>query len=173
MVLDHAAVQIGVSVIHRAEPLTQKTFEPFGEVIEHRGEERRHYLEMNFARPGDRLRHAIWVSKLNVSRALPLNISKLERHPFSDQAFIPLSGQPFLVVTCPDDEDGSPDLQRCRAFVGTATQGVIYRRNVWHSGLEVLGTPAEFVVVMALSDDQPNDIFIQLPRPIQIDPGGP
>lgn len=152
----------------RAQPLSHEAFAPFGEVIEHRGDERRHNLEMDFAAAREGMRHAIWVSKLRVSRCLPVTISTLERHPHSDQAFIPLSGQPFLVVTCPDLADGAPDLSGCRAFVGAPTQGVIYRRNVWHAGLEVFDTPAEFVVVMALANDAANDVFVELAQPIEI-----
>ena len=59
---------------------------------------------------------------------------------------------------------------QARAFIADRGQGVIYRRNVWHAGLRVLAAPAEFVVVMALSDKD-DDVLLDLETELLIEGG--
>jgi ureidoglycolate lyase len=151
-----------------ARPLTAAAFAPFGKVIEHGGVERRNMIERDFCQPSGDLQLAMWVSRLTEVCTFPLVINQLERHPHSHQAFIPLLGQPYLVVCCPDLADGSPDLTGVCAFVASAHQGVIYHRNVWHAGLQVLDAPAEFTVVMAMSGEQ-DDVLLDLATDVRID----
>ena len=152
------------------ESLTAEAFQPFGKVLEHSGAGRRHMIESNFSQKEEDLRQAIWVSRLPDAAQFPLVIDQLERHPHSHQAFIPLLEKPFLVVCCPDLPDGAPDLAKTRAFIADRGQGVIYRRNVWHAGLRVLAAPAEFVVVMALSDKD-DDVLLDLETELLIEGG--
>ncbi|HEY5558274.1 MAG TPA: ureidoglycolate lyase [Steroidobacteraceae bacterium] len=77
--------------------------------------------------------------------ALPLTIRMLERHPHSSQLFMPLSGEPFLVVVAPAGED--PEAATVRAFVTDGRQGVNYRRGTWHHPLIALRDPSEFLVI--------------------------
>lgn len=148
-------------------PLTAEAFEPFGTVIEHCGDERRHMVERNFHDSEQGLRQALWVSRFTNSSHLPIVIDQLERHPHSNQAFIPLRGKPYLVVCCADRADGSPDLISARAFVANPHQGVVYSCNVWHAGLQVLDAPAEFAVVMAMTEGC-DDIILNLETPLHI-----
>ncbi|MDN5597945.1 MAG: ureidoglycolate lyase, partial [Pseudomonas sp.] len=88
------------------EPLTKEAFAPFGDVIETDGSDhfminngstmRFHKLAtVDTAKPED---HAI----ISIFRAdaqdMPLTVCMLERHPLGSQAFIPLLGNPFLIV---------------------------------------------------------------------------
>lgn len=115
------------------------------------------------------MQHALWVSRLETGTSLPTIVAELERHPHSDQAFIPLRGQPYLVVACQSEGNGSPDLASARAFIARANQGVIYRCNTWHSSLTVLAQPAEFVVVMGRTgNDADDDVFCALDEPLTI-----
>ena len=75
---------------------------------------------------------------------LPLTLRMVERHPLGSQAFYPLSGNPFLVIVC-DDENGTP--VNPRAFVTAPGQGVNIRRGVWHGVLTPLGEQSDFIVV--------------------------
>jgi ureidoglycolate lyase len=154
------------------QPLNQADFAAFGDVIEHQGDQRRHALSINFACEHDDMRRAFWVSKLSEATTLPAQITQLERHPFSDQAFVPLRETRFLVVTCPDDENGAPELSKLNAFLTAPGQGVIYRRNVWHAPMAALTAPTEFFVTMGMTDKAANDEFVDLPTPLNIDLGG-
>ena len=69
-----------------------------------------------------------------------LEVTALERHPYTNQAFIPLGkqkGSHYLVVVAKNAEDGSPDLRSVRAFLADAQQGIMYGTAVWRksSGL--------------------------------------
>ena len=70
----------------------------------------------------------------------PLKV--LERHPFTNQAFIPMGrgngdealGDPsdkYLVVVAKNGSDDKPDIQTLRGFVATAAQGIVYEAGIW------------------------------------------
>ena len=131
-------------------PLTAPAFAPYGEVIEARGNPdmvvnrgrcgRYHDLAaLDFG--GGRAAVSVFVSR---GRALPLALDWMERHPLGSQAFLPLSGDPFLVVAAPD-AGGAPG--RPEAFLTAPGQGINYRRGVWHGVLTPLGRAARFAVV--------------------------
>ena len=89
---------------------------------------------------------------------LPLTICMLERHPHSSQLFMPLSGEPFLVVVAPAGAD--PDVPSVRAFVTDGRQGVNYRRGTWHHPMIALGDPSEFLVIDRAGRGRNCDEFI-------------
>ena len=131
-------------------PLTAPAFAPYGEVIEARGLPdmvvnrgrcgRYHDLAaLDFG--GGRAAVSIFVSRCCL---LPHALDMMERHPLGSQAFLPLSGDPFLVAVA-RDAGGAPG--RPEAFLTAPGQGVNYRRGVWHGVLAPLGRPARFAVV--------------------------
>lgn len=148
--------------------LNQADFSDFGDVIEHRGDQRRRALSIDFTHDHGDMRRAFWVSKVVEATGLPAQVRFLERHPFSDQAFVPLRDTRFLVVICPSHSDGSPNLDQIHAYEAGPGQGVIYRRNVWHAPLSALTAPAEFFVTMGITDKAANDEFYELPTPVAI-----
>lgn len=107
-----------------------------------------------------------------------IEIGVLERHPFTTQTFVPLSGADgrpaqYLVVVAPSfapsaadeglpvperDEDdglpgrGLPDVSRLRAFVATGGQAVTYAPGTWHAPMVALVKPnaaVDFAVFQA------------------------
>jgi ureidoglycolate hydrolase len=62
------------------------------------------------------------------------SIQRVERHPLSVQAFIPLGGQPLVVLVAPA---GAPPAHpdQLTAFRIPAGHGVAYRTGIWHAGL--------------------------------------
>lgn len=81
--------------------------------------------------------------------ALPHALDLMERHPLGSQAFIPMSGSPFLVIVA-SDVDGVPDTPR--AFLTEPEQGVNIHRGVWHGVLTPLGDAALFTVIDWIGD---------------------
>jgi ureidoglycolate lyase len=141
-----------MSRIITARALTREAFAQFGDVIEAEGAEhfpindamcqRYHDLaRVEAAGPNARV-------LINIFRGqpypFPLKLASVERHPFGSQAFMPLSPRPFLVVVCPDGEDG-PGTPH--AFVTRPGQGVNYPRNLWHAVLTPIGAAQDFLVV--------------------------
>lgn len=135
-----------------AQPLTREAFAPFGDVIETEGADSFLINEGNCRRFHDLARVEAGGEGarvlINIFRgqpyAMPLALGMVERHPLGSQAFMPLSGRPFLVAVCPDI-DGAPG--EPRAFITTPGQGVNYARNVWHAVLTPIGQEQDFLVV--------------------------
>ncbi|KAK7053451.1 Allantoicase [Paramarasmius palmivorus] len=103
---------------------------------------------------------------LSVYRCQPLQglsadgtckLEVLERHPFTNQAFIPMGGGPgeglqepgqrYLVVVAKNGEDDKPDLRTLRAFVASTAQGIVYDTAVWHQPMTVLEKALDFTCV--------------------------
>jgi ureidoglycolate lyase len=132
------------------EPLTADAFAPFGDVIE--ASDRAEAMAINYG----------WTTRFNDladvvvgdgraiisifrSRPLtPLVLKVFERHPLGSQAFVPLSGRPYLVAVAPPGEfDGA----RVRLFRAGPSQGVNYARGAWHHFLLALEEESDFLVV--------------------------
>ena len=96
------------------QPLTVEAFAPFGEVIEVSGAPDKIINQGLCGRYHDRAaldfgpqgRAGISVFDAR-ARALPYELEMMERHPEGSQAFIPMHGNPFLVIVAAD-EAGRP-----------------------------------------------------------------
>ncbi len=141
----------------RTEPLTAEAFAPFGEVLEARGDPDRIINQGMCGRHHDRARldfadgHA-GISVFDaVPRDLPYRLDMVERHPAGSQAFVPMHGNPWLVIVAPDNA-GIPGIPR--AFVAEPGQGVNYRRGTWHGVLTPLVAPGLFSVIDRIGDGE-------------------
>jgi len=149
------------------EPLTAERFAPFGDVLDASGPPdkiinaglcgRFHdRAKLDF---GDGGRAGISIFQAQ-ARSLPYTLDLLERHPDGSQAFLPLSGAPFLVIVAPDlgDRPGIP----C-AFLTAPYQGVNFHRGTWHGVLTPLTEPGLFAVIDRIGnstnlDEHPIDL---------------
>lgn len=149
------------------EPLTREAFAPFGEVIEasdavHHftinagNTERYHDLAEIDAGPDGKVIVSIFRGQ---PRALPFPVEMMERHPLASQAFVPMSGRPYLVVVAPAGE--APKVDDLRVFLARGDQGVNYATGVWHHPLLALEEVCDFLVVDR-SGNGPNCDEIQL-----------
>ena len=155
-----------------ATPLAAQGFAPFGDVIEalgdssdaNQGRAQRFDAPIDMARADApdanglagaaaatthaaaqtmRLHTAIYRIRQS---ALPFALKLMERHPLSQQLFFPNSGARFLVCACPALSSGEPDLNGLRAFIGQRTQGIVWRRGVWHSPFAALDADGDFLM---------------------------
>ena len=108
----------------RAEPLSRKAFEPFGQVIDEG--------DMQMELRGEEVFH---LNVLSYDRR-PLVCDHLNRHHRATQALVALGGKPTLLVVAPPEPDfASPgDLETVRAFVCDGWAGVNLALHVWHWG---------------------------------------
>ncbi|BAK75110.1 ureidoglycolate hydrolase [Pseudogulbenkiania sp. NH8B] len=137
----------------KVEPLSREAFAPFGDVIE-ASEAVRHfpinggnterYHDLASVEPGPEGRAIVSIFR-GQPRALPFRVEMMERHPLGSQAFIPLSGRPYLVVVAP--AGAPPAAADLRVFLARADQGVNYRTGVWHHPLLALDAVCDFLVV--------------------------
>lgn len=136
-----------------AQPLTAQAFAPYGEVIEVR-ENVKHYpinyghteryhdlATIDVSTEGGKAIVSLFRSQ---PLALPIAIRLLERHPLGSQAFMPLSGHPYLVVVA---QAGEFALDTLRAFIAAPTQGVNYHRGTWHHFCLALAASSDFLVI--------------------------
>lgn len=135
-------------------PLTAEAFAAFGDVIE-AGENAKTVFGINdsytqrfhdlaaidVAEQGGRPLVSIFRSQ---PLPLPLRLEKLERHPLASQAFMPLSGEPYLVVVAPAGELNPATIV---AFLAQPNQGVNYHRGTWHHFCLALHKPCDFLVI--------------------------
>lgn len=157
----------------RPEPLTAEAFAPFGDVVAHAAATRRHAFPGALDHLPEAAEPAFWVSRIETPVAWPLAVAMLERHPFTAQTFLPLYGGRYLAIAAGADEAGAPDLATLRAFVAGPHQGITYRRDVWHHGMAILDGPAQFAVLMHRTGREDDDVFLDLDRPVRIEPPRP
>ncbi|KAF9469927.1 allantoicase [Collybia nuda] len=161
-------------------PLTPEAFAPFGQVIQaysdHAAAPRG--IKITPANGGSAskfhkisLLESSYVSSagatpgISVYRCQPegsvkngcLELKVLERHPFTNQAFIPMGagygeglkdpGQQYLVVVAHNGLNGRPNINTVRAFIASAAQGIVYNTAIWHQPMTVLGEAMDFACV--------------------------
>ena len=159
------------------KPLTKDAFAPFGDVIETEGSD--HFLINNGSTR--RYHDLAKVELLNDGHALinifqatpleyPLSVKMVERHPFGSQAFIPLSGRPYLVLVAKAGE--SVEASDLMAFIASPRQGVNYHAGTWHHPVLALEAVSDFLVVDRGGEghncdeiffDEASDIILNIP----------
>jgi len=133
----------------RSQPLTAMAFEPFGDVIEACGasESINHGYTQKFANlavieaAAGRVMTHLYRS---TPPAYPFALRVMENHPLGSQMFVPLSGNPYLVVVAPK---GPFDPNAIRAFAAHPTQGVNLAPGTWHHFNLALRGVSDFLVV--------------------------
>jgi len=140
-----------MSRILRPRPLTREAFQRYGDVIETRASDGPREINQGYGlrfddladlQAGDgRVVVSIFRSR---PPTLPFAIRTMECHPLGSQAFVPLSGRPYLVVVA---LAGPFDLGAVEAFVASARQGVNFHPGVWHHFNLALGEESEFLVI--------------------------
>jgi ureidoglycolate lyase len=138
--------------ILKPRPLTREAFAPFGDVIAAAGvaprsinfgaTERYHDLAgIDCTDEGGRTIVSLFHS---TPREFPWTLRVVENHPLSSQAFVPLSGRPYLVVVAPK---GPFDPDKVEAFLAGGNQGVNYAKGTWHHFVLSLGAASDFLVI--------------------------
>jgi allantoicase len=162
-----------------AQPLTSEAYAPFGDVIHPGGAKYMTYAnqgtaekyhkvgEVNNLFPKGNGKMNFCIFHCRPTNELPFTVKLLERHPYSTQAFIPMTdGQvrAYLVIVALNGADDKPDMSTLKAFVAKSTQGISYRQGVWHHPMVVLEHEADFAVVVhesGVPEDDCNEVDVQ------------
>ncbi|KKD00860.1 ureidoglycolate lyase [Photobacterium sp. WH77] len=135
------------------EPLTREAFAPFGDVIDkevsdyfmiNNGSTRRYHAMANVDVQEEGGSAIISIFEAQ-PLSYPLQIAMMERHPLGSQAFIPLLGNPYLILVAPAGD--TPDPAQLKAFYSNGRQGVNYGKGVWHHPVLALRKDDQFLVV--------------------------
>ena len=137
----------------KPDPLSRTAFAPYGDVIEVSDDNERIAINYGLTERHHKLA-APDVAEgkgwpmISIFRSqpiqLPFKIQVMERHPLGSQAFMPLSGNRYLVVVAPA---GDLDVTLLRAFVAEPNQGVNYHKGTWHHYCLALQERSDFLVV--------------------------
>ena len=151
------------------ESLTAAAFAAFGQVIERPADFGRVYFSDALASGRAGAKASLSLTRSRPLAASRLEATRMERHEFSSQSFVPLDVSRYLVIVAPHVAGGWPDSGQLRAFLARGDQGVTYGMNVWHHPLTVLDRPAQFAVFMWLDGGRGDEEFVDLPAPIAVD----
>jgi len=151
-------------VVIKAQHISEINFTPFGQILGRNTGEKIIQPEKGIiVTPG--------VGQLEIEKGelelIFLNVLQrgfivegLERHLFTSQAFIPLSGCCGLFLLAPpedlDNEDALPDLGKATAVIFDGTKGVNLKRGTWHSAPFALSEASNYIMVSrrgTLKDD--------------------
>ena len=136
------------------EPLTEEAFSPYGQVIPlgplGRAHSTRYAADVANKRPNAKLNVSI---SQQIPTPLPLTVKAMEKHPHSAQTFVPTEAERYLVLVCPEDDNGDPNISQLKAFAADGSQGINYNPDTWHHPFTVLDKPAECVVLRYDMDD--------------------
>ena len=155
------------SVMLTPEALSAEAFAPFGQVIEAsdavrhftiNGGNTERYHDLAEIEPGPDGKAILSIFR-GQPRTLPFVVEMMERHPLGSQAFVPLSGKPYLVVVAPAGDP--PGVDALRVFMARGDQGVNYAPGVWHHPLLALDSVCDFLV-LDRSGSAPNCDEVQL-----------
>lgn len=161
------------SHVLRPQPLAADTFAPFGQVIQAGADSPRRSINAGFAlrfhdlarldtaREGGRAQVNIFRS---IARALPLQLSEVERHRLGSQLFMPLSPLSFLVVVAAAGP--VPQVNALQCFLGGPGQGVNLDPGVWHHPLLAL-QDGDFLVIDRGGEGVPEDCDV---HPLAVEP---
>lgn len=147
----------------KIEPLQEKTFSSFGEIIAcpakggyptNDGTAIR-YDEVAKLDLTD-LKGTPLLSLFRVTPiSFPFQVTKLERHPHSSQAFLSLNDKPFLSIVAPP---GELKIEHIKVFYIPAGKGVNYRRGTWHHQVIALNEETFFLVIGRKGEDKNCDV---------------
>ena len=152
----------------QAVPLTPDKFGSFGQVLmaeKNAPEFKPWAVKIDNTRP-DALGNVTYMS-LEPAH-YPVEITKLEKHPFSHQLFVPLMNTIHLVVVCRSMPDGNPDVASAIAFHATEGQSVNYNANVWHAPRMVLRKPGSFIMIRWDTRTEDDTRLLSLPQPLVV-----
>lgn len=153
-------IVVAKMILH-AKPITQKAFEPFGDVIEVSDNAEKISINYGLTERYHALTNLDVIEEagkgiISIFRSSPkacceindkkglLTIDCMERHPLSSQAFYPLSANAYLVVVAPK---GEFDVAKLQVFLAKGNQGINYHKGTWHHYSLALGKTSDFLVV--------------------------
>lgn len=146
-----------------AEPLTSEAYAPYGQVIHtgftefvtsaNQGTAEKHHgvaqVQNNFPNGAGKINMCVFHCR--PTNELPFTVKLLERHPYSSQAFIPMTDgktRGYLVIVALNGKDDKPDMSTLKAFIATTKQGINYGPGVWHHPMVVLEHEADFACIV-------------------------
>ncbi len=141
----------------KVEPMTEESFEPFGELVDprERPANRRIIAPLEFHAEGRTTLSSIW------QPCEGHTFWEMERHFGVTQTFFQLSGSPTIVAAAaPTDEDpmAIPEPEQMRAFLIDPSKGYSFKVGAWHSLKRFVLAPPGATLAVINSDPNPSQV---------------
>lgn len=148
-----------------ARDLDEAAFGRYGTVLRRPTSAGRTVLDevLGCVHPDGRMRAS--VSRLEPDE-LPLSLPRMERHPFSMQLFVPVTGNRYLAVTALGAD--APDMATIEAWIIPGDVGIVYGVGVWHVPIIALTAPATFLVLMHRVSSDLDEDWYTLRNPLEV-----
>jgi len=151
-----------------ASRLTADAFSPYGEIVEHQGQDVRHMLTNPFSVVRADMTMGFTVNALKHQPLERVRVRTVERHPHCAQTFIPMVESRHLVVVALSDPDGTLSIPTLRAFITNGRQGVSYRKAVWHFAFTAIDSDSEVAVMLGTTGNEDDTEYTELDDDILI-----
>ncbi len=162
----HASAS-GRTGLLRPRPITTGQFAPYGDLHEIPTDTGRIDIEPVPTAVAADMR--LFVTTLGYNPTpLPTELTKLERHEWSSQLWIPIDDLTALIVVADPAPDG-PRLDTAKAFVTERRIAISYHPQTWHAPMMVLHRTGRFAMAMWMNDANHTDLR-PLTAPIRIEP---
>ncbi len=96
--------------------------------------------------------------------ALPIVYDVVERHPHSEQIFLPLGTTRSLIVVARSDKEKMPDLDTLKAFIVPPGLGIVYRPETWHTGMAALEGPRHYAMLIHEAGTDDDCHYLSVPQ---------
>jgi len=145
-------------------PLAEDDFASFGTILRSVPGRRIAYPETT--EPGDKPGKAVFSIATHQPVETHGSLMLLERHPYSNQSFLPLDSGRWMVAVAPATAEGLPDLERLVAFVAGPADAVCIHKGVWHAPMTVFDRPADMAMLMWRTHAGDDTEELALPSPV-------
>jgi ureidoglycolate lyase len=145
------------------EEFTPENFQPYGQILDASQAIPRLNFCVNFAneRTDAQLNLALIQAPMI---SLPFSYDVLERHPYSEQTFLPLGTTWSLIVVARSDHETKPDFATLKAFVVPPGLGIVYRSDTWHTGMAALEGPGHFAMLIHEDGTDDDCHYLDVPQ---------
>jgi ureidoglycolate lyase len=145
------------------DAFTQKNFEPYGQILDASQAKPRLNFCIDFIneRSDARLNLALIQAPII---SLPFTYDVLERHPYSEQTFLPLASTRCLIVVARSDHQTKPDVSTLKAFIVPPGLGLVYHPDTWHTGMAALEGPSHFAMLIHEAGTDDDCHYLNVPR---------
>ena len=143
-------------------PIDLASFRPFGDYVKRPATTGRVDCGRDLETNRTDARPCVFLTSLEPTTGTHIRVSEMERHQFSSQTFVHMSGGRWLIVVCPPDATGGPDIAAAQAFIAGPNDVVTYKPDTWHHSLTVLDAPSCHAVVMWRNGSRTDEEFRQV-----------
>lgn len=150
-------------MIIKSEPLTAEAFAPYGDVFPVKDlDGARQDFAANMVNLRETARLNVGMSR-NLPTPAPLEVTRLERHSYSSQVFVPMIVARWVVIVADSTPAGDPDLSTLKAFIGSENTAMCYRPLLWHHPFACLDAPSEMLMLRYDVGDETDTDWFYLP----------